>query len=98
MIPPRSEIVVTPSPGTPGEGWGEGDSDLRNALDVRNHPHPDPLPEHRERGQEIPRPMGLVAELTYRCPLHCPYCSNPLHSSLGEELTTGEWARVFDQA
>ena len=24
------------------------------------------------------RPLGLLAELTYRCPLHCPYCSNPL--------------------
>ncbi len=24
------------------------------------------------------KPFGLLAELTYRCPLHCPYCSNPL--------------------
>ena len=28
---------------------------------------------------ERPRaPIGLLAELTYRCPLQCPYCSNPL--------------------
>ncbi|HEY4271683.1 MAG TPA: pyrroloquinoline quinone biosynthesis protein PqqE [Candidatus Udaeobacter sp.] len=27
----------------------------------------------------IPRPYALLAELTYRCPLHCPYCSNPTH-------------------
>ena len=24
-----------------------------------------------------PRPLTLVAELSYQCPLHCPYCSNP---------------------
>ena len=27
----------------------------------------------------IPRPYALLAEITYRCPLHCPYCSNPRH-------------------
>lgn len=44
-------------------------------------------------------PFGLLAELTYRCPLHCPYCSNPLNlSSYSEELTTEEWARVFTEA
>jgi len=26
----------------------------------------------------IPRPYALLAEITYRCPLHCPYCSNPI--------------------
>src|SRR5204862_6089342 len=25
-----------------------------------------------------PRPYALLAEITYRCPLHCPYCSNPI--------------------
>ena len=25
-----------------------------------------------------PRPYNLVAELTYRCPLRCVYCSNPV--------------------
>ena len=25
----------------------------------------------------VPRPYALLAEITYRCPLHCPYCSNP---------------------
>src|SRR5262245_7496810 len=25
----------------------------------------------------LPRPYALLAEITYRCPLHCPYCSNP---------------------
>jgi PqqA peptide cyclase len=45
------------------------------------------------------RPLGLLAELTYRCPLHCPYCSNPLNlSSYSDELTLDEWVHVFTQA
>ncbi|MEM7581636.1 MAG: pyrroloquinoline quinone biosynthesis protein PqqE, partial [Cyanobacteria bacterium P01_A01_bin.80] len=27
----------------------------------------------------INRPLTLIAELTYRCPLRCPYCSNPVN-------------------
>ena len=44
------------------------------------------------------RPYALLAELTYRCPLHCPYCSNPVQYPEGEELSTGEWRRVFAEA
>src|SRR5204862_7364484 len=48
-----------------------------------------------------PRPYTLVAELSYRCPLHCPYCSNPVAIG-GErwraELETEHWARVFGEA
>ena len=29
-------------------------------------------------GADLPAPLGLLAELTHRCPLGCPYCSNPL--------------------
>ncbi|MFZ0068692.1 MAG: pyrroloquinoline quinone biosynthesis protein PqqE, partial [Pseudolabrys sp.] len=29
-------------------------------------------------GASLPAPLGLLAELTHRCPLGCPYCSNPL--------------------
>jgi pyrroloquinoline quinone biosynthesis protein E len=44
-------------------------------------------------------PMGLLAELTHRCPLQCPYCSNPLElERANAELTTAEWCRVFDEA
>ncbi|MBX6324944.1 MAG: pyrroloquinoline quinone biosynthesis protein PqqE [Chthoniobacterales bacterium] len=42
-----------------------------------------------------PRPYALLAELTYRCPLHCPYCSNPTHAPNARELTTDEWKRVI---
>jgi PqqA peptide cyclase len=45
------------------------------------------------------RPFGLLAELTYRCPLSCPYCSNPLNlAGYGDELTTAEWQRVLAEA
>jgi pyrroloquinoline quinone biosynthesis protein E len=44
------------------------------------------------------RPYALLAELTYQCPLHCPYCSNPARYPQGEELTTVEWKRVFTEA
>ena len=44
------------------------------------------------------RPYVLLAELTYGCPLHCPYCSNPVSSPGGAELDTQEWSRVFQEA
>jgi pyrroloquinoline quinone biosynthesis protein E len=44
-------------------------------------------------------PLGLLAELTHRCPLGCPYCSNPLALERREdELDTATWARVFQEA
>jgi PqqA peptide cyclase len=44
-------------------------------------------------------PIGLLAELTHRCPLGCPYCSNPLALDARErELDTQSWARVFVEA
>ena len=45
------------------------------------------------------RPFGLLAELTYACPLQCPYCSNPLAmDDYRQELTTTEWLRVLAEA
>jgi pyrroloquinoline quinone biosynthesis protein E len=44
------------------------------------------------------RPYALLAELTYRCPLHCPYCSNPVRYPEGRELSTEDWRRVFSEA
>src|SRR5437867_6679098 len=46
----------------------------------------------------VPRPYALLAEITYRCPLHCPYCSNPTQARNGGELTTDEWKRVIREA
>jgi pyrroloquinoline quinone biosynthesis protein E len=44
-------------------------------------------------------PLGLLAELTHRCPLRCPYCSNPIElEQAAQELSTTEWGRVFQEA
>lgn len=44
-------------------------------------------------------PFGLLAELTYRCPLACAYCSNPLTmAGYTDELATHEWQRVLTEA
>src|SRR5438128_9460406 len=48
---------------------------------------------------EEPRPYTLVAELTYRCPLRCVYCSNPRDFARhGDALGTNTWLRVFHEA
>jgi pyrroloquinoline quinone biosynthesis protein E len=47
----------------------------------------------------VSHPFALLAELTYRCPLKCPYCSNPLELRLArEELDTAAWKRVLTEA
>lgn len=44
-------------------------------------------------------PLWLLAELTYRCPLHCALCYNPVDfASHGAELDTGTWRDVITQA
>ena len=48
---------------------------------------------------ELSKPLGLLAELTHRCPLGCPYCSNPLAlEGRDTELDLATWARVFREA
>jgi pyrroloquinoline quinone biosynthesis protein E len=47
----------------------------------------------------IEPPVGLLAELTHRCPLGCPYCSNPVAlEKPAVELDTQTWKRVFSEA
>ncbi|WP_049622798.1 pyrroloquinoline quinone biosynthesis protein PqqE [Frateuria defendens] len=44
-------------------------------------------------------PLAILLELTHRCPLACPYCSNPLRLvGMRQELATEDWLRVLDQA
>ena len=44
-------------------------------------------------------PLWLLAELTYRCPLHCAFCSNPVdYAHHGQELDTATWKRVLSEA
>jgi len=47
----------------------------------------------------ISPPLWLLAELTYRCPLHCVYCYNPLdYAGNRNELSTEQWIDVMRQA
>jgi pyrroloquinoline quinone biosynthesis protein E len=47
----------------------------------------------------IAPPYWLLAELTYRCPLHCAFCYNPLdYAAIGDELDTAGWIRVMREA
>jgi pyrroloquinoline quinone biosynthesis protein E len=51
----------------------------------------------------LPRPYSLIAELSYQCPLHCPYCSNPVDIgdpkySRAHLLATEDWVSTFEQA
>lgn len=44
-------------------------------------------------------PIGMLAELTHRCPLQCPYCSNPTELlKANRELDTETWLSLFDEA
>src|SRR4029453_14570294 len=44
-------------------------------------------------------PVGLLAELTHRCPLQCSYCSNPIElERVNKELSTEMWCSVMRQA
>lgn len=50
--------------------------------------------------QSTPKPLWLLAEVTYRCPLHCAFCYNPTDyvSHTQNELTTEEWLRALREA
>ena len=53
----------------------------------------------RDAMAAVPVPMAMLAELTHRCPLKCPYCSNPLDLiRRSGELDTATWIDVFQQA
>lgn len=44
-------------------------------------------------------PMAMLAELTHRCPLSCPYCSNPLEMvARAGEMDAETWGKVFREA
>lgn len=52
-----------------------------------------------ERRPEVGPPLGMLAELTHRCPLQCGYCSNPVELlKANRELSTDAWIDIFEQA
>ena len=60
---------------------------------------PDARADHSAEPNCGRAPMGLLAELTHKCPLQCPYCSNPLEMDKpNSELSTADWQRVFREA
>jgi pyrroloquinoline quinone biosynthesis protein E len=57
------------------------------------------MPDERPDSAPPGHPTTLLAELTWRCPLHCPYCSNPVDLALARgELATGDWLRILSEA
>ena len=51
------------------------------------------------RKVKVEAPLAVLAELSHRCPLQCPYCSNPVNLEKGSnELDTATWCRVIDEA
>ena len=44
-------------------------------------------------------PLWLLAELTYRCPLHCAFCYNPIgFDKVEQELDTAGWLKTLREA
>jgi PqqA peptide cyclase len=57
---------------------------------------------YMEKAGSVPNkpgnPLWLLAEVTYKCPLHCVFCYNPVdYTRYGEELSTDDWLRVLQQ-
>ena len=55
-------------------------------------------PDAGAAARPVGPPLWLLAELTYRCPLHCVFCYNPPHGRIGPELDTAQWVEVMRQA
>src|ERR1700716_3853133 len=56
------------------------------------------LEARRSTAESFGIPLAVLAELTHRCPLQCPYCSNPVELDRGgTELTTDEWKKVLTE-
>lgn len=56
------------------------------------------LEQRKSQAETFGIPLAVLAELTHRCPLQCPYCSNPVELERGSaELSTDEWKRVLSE-
>jgi PqqA peptide cyclase len=52
-----------------------------------------------KQGKPVSNPLWLLAEITYKCPLHCVFCYNPVdYTRYGQELSTEDWLRVLRQS
>lgn len=88
------------APLNPEDGAPLTDEDVA-AFESRMADEPEdafPLVGAAEAGEVYGLPLAAVAELTHRCPLQCPYCSNPTQLESGKnELTTDEWKRAMSE-
>lgn len=67
---------------------GQGNRPLLTEMLGQNYP-----------AQRSPVLTGVIAELTYRCPLRCTYCANPVSlESFADELGTDDWLRLLEEA
>ena len=79
-------------------------TNLRDVPDSHEPPlsPPNPGADRAQRphsAEAVSPPLWLLLELTYRCPLHCAFCYNPLEfAKTTQELTTAEWLRVLKEA
>src|SRR6201746_1682361 len=56
------------------------------------------MESRRSTAETFGIPLAVLAELTHRCPLQCPYCSNPIElERSSNELTTDEWKKVLSE-
>lgn len=56
------------------------------------------LEQARSAAETYGIPLAVLLEVTHRCPLQCPYCSNPVELDRGStELTTDEWKKVLSE-
>ena len=56
------------------------------------------LEKSRSTTETFGIPLAVLLEITHRCPLQCPYCSNPVElDRSGKELTTDEWKKVLSE-
>lgn len=57
------------------------------------------MPDSGARREGINPPLWLLAEVTYRCPLHCAFCYNPVdYAKTHQELSTEDWIRVLRES
>lgn len=73
-------------------------------LTDANPVHADPtdglaiLESRKSQAETFGIPLAVLAEITHRCPLQCPYCSNPVELERNaSELSTEEWKRVLTE-
>src|SRR6185437_16209208 len=56
------------------------------------------LETRKSQAETFGIPLAVLAEITHRCPLQCPYCSNPVELERNaSELSTEEWKNVLSE-